>query len=202
MSRTIMLISAEPGIGLTSVSLGVIRAMERKGVRLSMYKPISHFRDGHVVPARTTGMRAFATGLPIFMVNTNTWQTSLSLQSFSLGVPVDDHERIDKVQEYVTGYINADWTESLTVTSGLPSPADRANALFCRKATNHEFLKRLLSVQSAALRSVCCWVTRMRSPVWRRLRALNWAQASKSLTLKWFRHNTNPRMAFTNDELR
>ncbi|HHX1452681.1 TPA: phosphate acetyltransferase [Salmonella enterica] len=62
--------------------------------------------------------RAFATGLPVFMVNTNTWQTSLSLQSFSLGVPVDDHERIDKVQEYVAGYINADWTESLTVTSG------------------------------------------------------------------------------------
>ncbi|MFR3707011.1 MAG: DRTGG domain-containing protein [Enterobacter hormaechei] len=27
--------------------------------------------------------RAFATGLPVFMVNTNTWQTSLSLQSFN-----------------------------------------------------------------------------------------------------------------------
>ncbi len=40
----------------------------------------------------------FATGLPVFMVNTNTWQTSLSLQSFNLEVPVDDHERIEKVR--------------------------------------------------------------------------------------------------------
>ena len=51
------------------------------------------------------------------MVNTNTWQTSLSLQSFNLEVPVDDHERIEKVQEYVANYINADWIESLTATS-------------------------------------------------------------------------------------
>ncbi|XPE60205.1 hypothetical protein ACNKHT_14990 [Shigella flexneri] len=35
-----------------------------------------------------------------FMVNTNTWQTSLSLQSFNLEVPVTI-TRIEKVQEYV-----------------------------------------------------------------------------------------------------
>ncbi|ARF51971.1 phosphate acetyltransferase [Pantoea stewartii] len=61
--------------------------------------------------------RAFQTGLPVFMVKTNTWQTSLSLQSFNLEVPVDDTQRIEKVQEYVAGYINADWIESLTATS-------------------------------------------------------------------------------------
>ena len=61
--------------------------------------------------------RAFQTGLPVFMVKTNTWQTSLSLQSFTLEVPVDDTQRIEKVQEYVAGYINADWIESLTATS-------------------------------------------------------------------------------------
>ncbi|WP_239515633.1 DRTGG domain-containing protein, partial [Klebsiella pneumoniae] len=33
---------------------------------------------------------AFETCLPIFMVNSNTWQTSLNLQSFSLEVPADD----------------------------------------------------------------------------------------------------------------
>lgn len=60
MSRTIMLIPAEPGIGLTSVSLGVIRAMERKGVRLSMYKPISHFRDGQSSPPELPGLYAQA----------------------------------------------------------------------------------------------------------------------------------------------
>ncbi|ORM54855.1 phosphate acetyltransferase [Pantoea conspicua] len=61
--------------------------------------------------------RAFQTGLPVFMVKTNTWQTSLSLQSFNLEVPADDTQRIEKVQEYVASYINADWVESLTATS-------------------------------------------------------------------------------------
>lgn len=61
--------------------------------------------------------RAFQTGLPVFMVKTNTWQTSLSLQSFNLEVPSDDTQRIEKVQEYVAGYINADWIESLTAAS-------------------------------------------------------------------------------------
>ncbi|MGC0886408.1 phosphate acetyltransferase [Pantoea agglomerans] len=61
--------------------------------------------------------RAFQTGLPVFMVKTNTWQTSLSLQSFNLEVPADDTQRIEKVQEYVASYINANWIESLTATS-------------------------------------------------------------------------------------
>ncbi|WP_197063374.1 MULTISPECIES: phosphate acetyltransferase [Pantoea] len=61
--------------------------------------------------------RAFQTGLPVFMVKTNTWQTSLSLQSFNLEVPADDTQRIEKVQEYVASYIDADWVESLTATS-------------------------------------------------------------------------------------
>ncbi len=74
---------------------------------------------GYEMDARISKLceRAFATGLPVFMVNTNTGQTSLSLQSFNPEVPVDDHERIEKVQEYVANYINADWIESLTATS-------------------------------------------------------------------------------------
>ncbi|AIX73059.1 MAG: phosphate acetyltransferase [Mixta calida] len=61
--------------------------------------------------------RAFQTGLPVFMVNTNTWQTSLSLQSFNLEVPSDDTQRIEKVQEYIASHINSDWVESLTAAS-------------------------------------------------------------------------------------
>ncbi len=38
MSRIIMLIPTGTSVGLTSVSLGVIRAMERKGVRLSVFQ--------------------------------------------------------------------------------------------------------------------------------------------------------------------
>ncbi len=61
--------------------------------------------------------RAFQTGLPVFMVETNTWQTSLSLQSFNLEVPSDDTQRIERVQEYVASHIDADWIESLTAAS-------------------------------------------------------------------------------------
>ncbi|MEJ4044970.1 phosphate acetyltransferase [Erwinia sp. SLM-02] len=61
--------------------------------------------------------RAFQTGLPVFMVDTNTWQTSLSLQSFNLEVPTDDTQRIERVQEYVASHIDADWVESLTAAS-------------------------------------------------------------------------------------
>ncbi|BCQ40783.1 MULTISPECIES: phosphate acetyltransferase [Erwinia] len=61
--------------------------------------------------------RAFQTGLPVFMVDTNTWQTSLSLQSFNLEVPSDDTQRIERVQEYVASHIDADWIESLTAES-------------------------------------------------------------------------------------
>lgn len=61
--------------------------------------------------------RAFATGLPVFLVKTNSWQTSLNLQSFSLEVPVDDHERIEKVQEYIAGQISHEWINSLTASS-------------------------------------------------------------------------------------
>ncbi|ENC1574147.1 AAA family ATPase, partial [Salmonella enterica subsp. enterica serovar Newport] len=54
MSRIIMLIPTGTSVGLTSVSLGVIRAMERKGVRLSVFKPIAQPRAGGDAPDQTT----------------------------------------------------------------------------------------------------------------------------------------------------
>lgn len=68
-------------------------------------------------PIKKLCERAFQTGLPVFMVDTNTWQTSLSLQSFNLEVPADDHQRIEKVQNYVASHINTEWIDSLTATS-------------------------------------------------------------------------------------
>ncbi|MFP3029061.1 MAG: phosphate acetyltransferase [Arsenophonus sp.] len=64
--------------------------------------------------------RAFETGLPVLMVNTNTWQTSLSLQSFSLEVHPDDHERIKKIQNHVALHIDKKWINSLTADSERP----------------------------------------------------------------------------------
>jgi phosphate acetyltransferase len=61
--------------------------------------------------------RAFQTGLPVFMVQSNTWQTSLTLQSFSLEVPADDRQRVEKLQQYVASHINSDWINSLSAHS-------------------------------------------------------------------------------------
>ncbi|MFV0575714.1 MAG: phosphate acetyltransferase [Vibrio sp.] len=54
MSRTIMLVPISSGVGLTSVSLGVLRAMERKGVNVSFFKPIAQPRSGNDQPDLTT----------------------------------------------------------------------------------------------------------------------------------------------------
>lgn len=64
--------------------------------------------------------RAFQTGVPMFTVQSNTWQTSLSLQSFSLEVPADDHSRVEKLQNYVAGHIDNAWIESLSASSERP----------------------------------------------------------------------------------
>ncbi|PKF49591.1 phosphate acetyltransferase [Enterovibrio nigricans] len=49
-----MLIPIGAGVGLTSVSLGVLRSMEQKGVRVSFFKPIAQPRHGDNQPDLTT----------------------------------------------------------------------------------------------------------------------------------------------------
>ena len=56
MSHTIMLVPVGAGTGLTSVSLGVLRAMQRKGVRISFFKPIAQPRMGGDHPDLTTSI--------------------------------------------------------------------------------------------------------------------------------------------------
>ena len=56
MSRTIMLVPISSGVGLTSVSLGVLRAMERKGVNVSFFKPIAQPRSGDDIPDLTSSI--------------------------------------------------------------------------------------------------------------------------------------------------
>jgi phosphate acetyltransferase len=144
--------------------------------------------------------RAFETGLPVFMVETNTWQTSLSLQSFNLEVPVDDHQRIEKVQEYVASYINADWIESLTATSErsrrLSPPAFRYQLTeLARKAGKRVVLPEgdePRTVKAAAIcaeRGIATCVLLGNPEEINRVaaaQALNWVRASKLLIRKWY----------------
>ncbi|MGS0675425.1 phosphate acetyltransferase [Shewanella sp. 30m-9] len=61
--------------------------------------------------------QAFETGLPVFLIDTNTWQTALNIQRFDHEVPVDDAVRIEQVQEYVASHIDQNWVESITKNS-------------------------------------------------------------------------------------
>ena len=73
--------------------------------------------------------QAMATGLPIMLTPTNTWQTALTLQNFNLDIPADDKPRIEAVQEYIASHIDKQWIETLTVgtkrTRRLSPPAFR-----------------------------------------------------------------------------
>lgn len=60
---------------------------------------------------------AFEAGLPVFIVDTNTWQTSLNLQNFNLKMLPDDYGRIEKAQSYIASYIDSTWIKSLSVAS-------------------------------------------------------------------------------------
>ncbi|WP_394147785.1 phosphate acetyltransferase [Shewanella atlantica] len=61
--------------------------------------------------------QAFETGLPVFLIDTNTWQTSLNIQRFDHEVPVDDAVRIEEVQEYVASHIDQNWIATVTKNS-------------------------------------------------------------------------------------
>lgn len=61
MSRTIMLVPTDTRVGLTSVSLGVIRSMEQKGVRLSVFKPIAQPRVKGALDQTTAIIRSHST---------------------------------------------------------------------------------------------------------------------------------------------
>ncbi|QIZ75855.1 phosphate acetyltransferase [Ferrimonas lipolytica] len=54
MSRSIMLIPVGTGVGLTSVSMGMVRALERQGVKVNFFKPIAQQRPGDLGPERST----------------------------------------------------------------------------------------------------------------------------------------------------
>ncbi|WP_417349238.1 phosphate acetyltransferase [Ferrimonas sp.] len=70
--------------------------------------------------------QAFDTGLPVMMVDTNTWQTALNIQNFNHEVPVDDSARIELLQDYVAGHIDRKFIENMASDSkreNLLSPA-------------------------------------------------------------------------------
>lgn len=60
------------------------------------------------------------TGLPIFRIEGNTWQSALALQSFNLEVPVDDKERIENIKKYTSQQFKSSFIENLVAASTRP----------------------------------------------------------------------------------
>jgi phosphate acetyltransferase len=52
---------------------------------------------------------AFDTGLPVFRVTSNTYETATKLYQLSPDVPIDDLERMHKAMDHVAQYIDVDW---------------------------------------------------------------------------------------------
>lgn len=110
---SLLVTSADRPDVLVSACLAAMNGVEIGAILLT---------GGYAIDDRINNLceRAFQTGLPVFMVDTNTWQTSLSLQSFNLEVPADDHERVEKLQNYVASHISSEWIDSLTAASERP----------------------------------------------------------------------------------
>ncbi|KKL52658.1 hypothetical protein LCGC14_2283250, partial [marine sediment metagenome] len=54
MARRIMLVPISTGVGLTSVSVGLVRALEQKTVKVNFFKPIAQPRSGETGPEKST----------------------------------------------------------------------------------------------------------------------------------------------------
>jgi len=63
MSHAFFLASTGAGAGLTTVSLGLVRALDRLGIRTSFYKPFAQLHDGDHGPERSTYLIEHMTGI-------------------------------------------------------------------------------------------------------------------------------------------
>ncbi|HHF3863512.1 phosphate acetyltransferase [Haemophilus influenzae] len=63
MSRTIILIPVSTGVGLTSISLGLIHSLEQKGAKVAFMKPVSQPSTGEDKLDRTTSIIRTSTSL-------------------------------------------------------------------------------------------------------------------------------------------
>ncbi|EEX50234.1 phosphate acetyltransferase [Pasteurella dagmatis] len=108
---SLLVTSADRPDVLVAASLAAMNGVEIAGVLLT---------GGYKIDAQIKKLCEHAiesTGLPIFRVEGNTWQTALALQSFNLEVPVDDKERIEKIKNYVSEQIDTQFIDSLVAAS-------------------------------------------------------------------------------------
>ncbi|MCK5820071.1 MAG: phosphate acetyltransferase [Psychromonas sp.] len=87
---------------------------------------------------------AMKSGLPVLLVKINTWQTAQRLQNFNMEIPIDDIERIERVQEYIASHIDKYWIKTLTkhtsISRRLSPPAFRYHLTELARKTLHRIV--------------------------------------------------------------
>lgn len=58
--------------------------------------------------------QAFAKGLPVLKVGSNTWNTAIKLQYFNREAPIDDIQRLSGVMDHTASCIDEKWIKSLS----------------------------------------------------------------------------------------
>lgn len=109
MSRTFMLVPVGAGVGLTSVSLGLIRAMEQKGISVAFFKPI----------AQPKGDRRQA-DLTTSIIRANSNMSVVDPISFATAEQYMSNEQMDNLLEEIIGrYESTARQAEVTLLEGL-----------------------------------------------------------------------------------
>jgi phosphate acetyltransferase len=75
---------------------------------------------------------ALATGLPVLLVRTNTWETANRLAQMNPEIPIDDLERVLRGMDFVASHIDTDWIARHTQ---IPVETRVSPAAFCYRLT-------------------------------------------------------------------
>ncbi|OOF78998.1 phosphate acetyltransferase [Rodentibacter caecimuris] len=104
MSRTIILIPVSAGVGLTSISLGLIQSLEQKGAKVGFMKPISQPSSGEDKLDRTTSIVRTSTNLDTaepFMLSVAESLIGQNQSDVLLEKIVANHQQLSKNNEIV-----------------------------------------------------------------------------------------------------
>ena len=149
---------------------------------------------------------ASATGLPILVVDDDSYQTATRVRDLDPGLPVDDLERIEGVVNSIADALDASWLESLPGSSRsrrlspaafryqlveLARPPTRAWS--CPKEPSLALCKLRSRAPSVASPGACCWDRRTRWPGWPATSACGCPTASPWSTRKPSPSVTSPR---------
>ncbi|MDX8382406.1 MAG: phosphate acetyltransferase [Ghiorsea sp.] len=109
MSHAFLLVSTGTGSGLTTVSLGMVRALDRLGIRTGFYKPIAQLREGDTGLERSTQLIEHMTSIIT--------QTPIDIQHATSLLGIGQEESL--MEEVIAGYQESAKHTDIMVIEGL-----------------------------------------------------------------------------------